>query len=253
MTLTLMYQQELKKIRRAVTQALEQAYRQLPDFSQASTDLFLAKAVPLAVAGQRRAVDLTNAVMARTIGISPVGLDYATLIGAALRNGVDPNSVYARPLITARASIKDLGFAGAFNKGLARLSDTANMDVAMAARNASHSFANVASDGEQVVIGLIRRADPGCCKFCTTVDGAKCFVENPAPLHNNCSCTLEPLMGTRRPPKDAEGWLTLTPGSVIGDTIIQEHGEMGPLLMDKNNSFTSVSELPAAYLQEVSH
>jgi hypothetical protein len=55
------------------------------------------------------------------------------------------------------------------------------------------------------------------------------------PLHNNCTCTVEPVM-SRIPRGDR-----ITVGSVVDDAVIREHGELGPMVADANYDFNSLS------------
>jgi hypothetical protein len=164
-------------------------------------------------------------------------LDYETLVGPAVRNGVDPHEVYARPFTTVWTSIANIGFEAALAKGLSRLMSTADMDVALSARSASRAY-GMSSDR---VAGFRRVADPDCCDFCLSIDGAKCMSEDASPLHNRCGCTLEPIeVGS---PAASGGFVSFAPGSQFGDTLIEDHGELGPVITNKHNHFTGPNDL----------
>lgn len=247
------YQNALKQTRGAVRMQLEQHYRALPDLRDDQAKVFVEKAVRIVQAGQARAVALTSAHMSQQVGLTkPVGLDTVKLI-ADIRKGVDAHDVYMRPIVTARASIEKDGFAQAFLKGLGRLLATADMDVAMSARDASVAFGGDNSTG---VIGWERVAEPDCCAFCQEIDGAKVFVENPAPLHNNCGCTVEPI--TRNSSTQPTGfrerspqWDDVSSGAIFGNAEIREHGEMGPVIVAKGDNFTTEADLPDSYQEQV--
>ena len=242
------YQQALKDTRTAVRMQLEKHYRALPDLRDESAHAFRDQAVRLVMAGQQRAVALTNAHFSGRVGLTnPAALNVERIIND-VRKGVPASIVYLRPIVTARAGIEKLGYAKAFEKGLARLLSTADMDIAMSARDASTSF----GESEERVVGYTRVAEPSCCDFCQMIDGAQVFVSDPAPLHNNCGCTLEPITRTS---KNQDGlrdrWTDVSAGAVIEDVEIQEHGEMGPLITRKGDSFDGPSTLPKSYFQEV--
>jgi hypothetical protein len=240
MSLTAVYQNELRKTRDAVGNALRQHWQALPDYRDAQVDGFVKRVVPIVEAGQRRAVAMTDAYMANVLGVRPIGLKATDLVGPFARNGVDPMIVYARPFTTVWTSIAKIGFDAAVAKGLSRLMSTGDMDVALAARNASMAFGQ-ASDR---VAGFQRVADPSCCDFCQSLDGVKVASNSAAPLHNRCGCTVEPIeVGS---PK-ATDFQSFSPGSVFGDVVIEEHGELGPVITNKHDSFTSESELPKDY------
>lgn len=231
--LTKRYQQELKHTRETVRNHVERTWRSLPDYRSHNQREFLDKVLPVVQAGQERAVSLTSAYMSERLGLSgPLGLPMDLLTGAGVRNGILPAMVYERPFTTLYSSIEKLGFAQAFEKALSRLTETADMDVAMAARDASMAA------GQMTNTQVFQRvAAPDCCAFCAEVDGALVKVEDPAPLHNNCSCTVEPYTG--EVPEDAK---FLSPNSTIGDTRIEEHGEMGPYIYNAESHWTPVAD-----------
>lgn len=239
------YQQALKDTRVAVRMQVEKHYRAMPDLRDENAKAFQEKAVRIVQAGQQRAIALTNAHFSGRVGLAkPTPLNTDKII-ANIRKGIPAQTVYERPIYTARASIEKLGFAKAFEKGLARLLSTADMDVAMAARDASLNFAQ----SEETVVGFVRVSEPSCCDYCQMIDGAKVYVDDPAPLHNNCGCTLEPI--TRTSGSTRENWTDVSDGAVIEDVEIREHGEMGPLITRKGDDFESVDDLPASYREQL--
>ena len=212
-------------------------WNNLPDFRDERVEPFVSKVVPLVEAGQRRAISLTDAYISHMLGTRPLGLDLSTLTGAAVRRGVDPAIVYARPFTTVWTSIETIGFAAAVIKGMNRLTSTAEMDVALSARDANQAYAGDSTR----IMGWTRVADPGCCDFCQMIDGAKVGSEDASPLHNNCSCTLEPIeVGSNVSPSD---FVSFAPGSVFDDVEIQEHGELGPVITNKRDNFTGPNQL----------
>jgi hypothetical protein len=246
MSLTAAYQLELKRTRQAVSDALRQQWLALPDYRDGQVDKFVQRVVPIVEAGQRRAVSMTDAYMSRSLGVQPIGLQPTDLIGPAVRNGISPDVVYKRPFETVWRSIETLGFSAAVGYGLSRLVSTGSMDVAMSARDASRAYGR-ASDR---VAGFRRVAHPNCCAFCTSIDGAKVNSEWAAPLHNNCSCTLEPIgVGS----SDAHGFETFAIGAVFGGALIEEHGELGPVITNKHDAFTGVDDLPEHYRRQLAH
>lgn len=242
--LTARYQAELKRTRQQVRGHVERAWRGLPDYRERNQNEFLDRVIPLVQAGQERAVSLTSAYMSEKVGLSsPVGLALDMLTGAGVRNGIDPRTVYQRPFTTLYVSIAAIGFARAYEKALNRLMSTADMDVAMSARDASTAFAQT----ESRVTMFQRVADPGCCEFCQTIDGALVRSEDPAPLHNNCGCTVEPMTDST----DGVSFLDLSAGSTFGDVEFQDHGELGPVITPEGSDFTSLADLPSDYRREL--
>lgn len=237
MSLTAVYQQELKRTRQAVANQVRLHWNNLPDYRDDKVEPFVNAVVPIVEAGQRRAISMTDAYVSHMLGVKPLGLDLSQLTGSAVRNGVSPFEVYARPFTSVWTSIATIGFSAAVLKGMNRLTSTAEMDVALSARDASRAYAGQSDR----IMGWTRVADPMCCDFCQMIDGAKVASEDASPLHNNCSCTLEPIeTGSDVNPSD---FVSFEPGSVFDDVEIQEHGELGPVITNKHDNFTGPNDL----------
>lgn len=245
-TLTAAYQSELKRTRHAVADRVASNWKRLPDYRDDRVPGFLDATLPVVRAGQQRAVALTSAYLSRRMGVAPVGLDVESLVGANVRGGVDPVEVYTRPFVTARAAIFTLGIVAAGVKGLSRLTSTADMDVAMSGRDALLAFGRE-SDGE--IIGWTRVADPGCCEFCQSIDGAHTGPDEPQPLHNRCGCSADPVTRSSFGGAGAGGFSggLLAVGAVIGlgaaAAVIHEHGELGPVIGAAGDAFAGPDDI----------
>jgi hypothetical protein len=167
-----------------------------------------------------------------------LGLNTDALTGAGARNGVTPEEVYKRAFTTVWTSIATIGFAAAVEKGLSRLKSTADMDVAMSARDTMVAFAQ----SEDRIVGYTRIADPACCDFCQMLDGVTTGPTEPQPLHNNCGCDAEPIFATSSAASDVSD-NALAPGEVIDQVAIEQHGELGPVITNKRDSFTGPNDL----------
>ena len=229
--LTQAYQNELKKTRLAVSQHVGDMFRQLPNYYDDQVPDFVARAVPVVRAGQERAIALTSAYSSRVLGMTPVGIDVPSVLDN-LRGGVSPEDVYARPFVTVRSAIMSIGISAAIIKGTNRLMSTANMDVQMASRDALSPLSYALG---QRVTGWTRVADPNCCDFCLELDGVTTGPTEPQPLHNNCGCTATP-------DTSGMGVGALVAGSIIGMAAIHEHGELGPVIADKHDDFTTEAD-----------
>jgi len=236
MSLNAVYQNEIKKTRQAVANAVKLHWNNLPDYRDDSIEPFVSKVVPIVEAGQRRAISLTDAYISHVLGVKPLGLDLTQLTGANVRNGVDPATVYARPFATVWSSIETIGFAAAVIKGMNRLTSTAEMDVTLSARDARVAYAKA----DDNIVGWTRIADGNCCDFCQMLDGVKTGATEPQPLHNGCGCDAEPIYGAH---VDTSDFVSFEPGSVFDDAEIQQHGELGPYITNKAYSFTGPKNL----------
>jgi hypothetical protein len=244
--LTAAYLSELKRTRHAVSAHVASKWERLPDYRDERIPGFLDATLPVVRAGQQRAVALTSAYLARKLGVPPVGLNVDSLVGANVRGGVDPATVYTRPFITVRAAIFTIGIAAASAKGLARLTSTAEMDVAMSGRDALLAFSRDSASGGEIT-GWTRVADPGCCEFCQSINGARTGPDEPQPLHNRCGCSAEPITGDSGGSGGFGGFAGALLGSVLGEgdaaTSIEQHGELGPVITAAGDNFAGPNDL----------
>lgn len=244
--LTLAYQGELKRTRNAVAARVTANWNRLPDYRDDRIPDFLGATLPVVRAGQQRAVALTSAYLSRKLGAAPVGLDVESLIGANVRNGVDPAEVYRRPFVTVWAAITTIGLEAAVAKGLSRLTSTVDMDVAMSGRDTLLAYGR---ESNERIVGWERVADPGCCDFCLSINGAHTGPDEPQPLHNRCGCTADPITrhsggGSQH---DGLSGALLAVGSAIGSgvaaALIRDHGELGPVITAKGDAFDGPDDL----------
>lgn len=231
MSITTEYQNGLSRIQEEVKNYVVQKWRDLPAHRSADMNFFIDDILPLVKAGQEHAIALTDAYMSHIMGGSPIGLDSNAII-SHIRPGTLPPEVIGRSFETVWSAIESIGYDNALAKGEARLASTVTMDIAMSAREAAKAY-GLSSDR---VAGFLRRLYPGCCSFCVDIDGAYVRSDDASPLHNNCRCTLVPVeVGSEESKRE---FTDLSPGSIIGNTEIQEHGELGPMITNKRDHFT---------------
>lgn len=229
-----------RRLRLATVRRAEQIWRSLPGYDRRDVDGWLSQILPLISSSQRQSVALTEAFVARFLGRQPIGVIPDDLIGAAVRNGTDPATVYERPFVTLWSRLDDTLYEDALAAATARVTATAALDVQLAMRAAFEAI----DQADPNIYGYQRVADGDACDFCAEIDGA--YVKGNGyvmALHNNCGCSLEPLTEPHR------GAVTLpdgTPirrnqyGSLNDKVSIQDHGELGPVITDPAHTFTTV-------------
>lgn len=132
-----------RRLREAVKAALAGIWRDLPGYDRADLEEWLARSLPVVEAGQRASVALTCAYLARFLGEPPIAVDTEALIGAAVRNGTPPATVYERPFITVWTSLKNSGDEqAAIDAGLAHAQGSAAMDIQLSMRETLRAVAN---------------------------------------------------------------------------------------------------------------
>jgi hypothetical protein len=241
-SLTLTYQDALRRTRNAVGDAVGAHWDALGHYDRGDVPRFTKAVIPVVKAGQARAVALSGAYLAKLTQQQLPALNAAAVSGAAVRNGVAPEDVYSAPFVNVWTSLQNEGdWANAVASGRARAIASALMDVALSTMASYVEFGKVTAgaDDSSNVVAWRRVAEPGCCDFCQSIDGAHTGPDQPQPLHNRCGCTAEPIYGRSRPAADT----FLTPGAIFGSTVIREHGELGLVVTQKGDAFTGPSDL----------
>lgn len=238
-----------RQIRDEAVERLARIWSSLPAHDRPNLDQWLSEALPVVEAAQRQSVALTNAYVARAMERQPLGLDVGELTGAGVRNGSEPAAVYERPFVTVWTALgAGTQWEQAVADGLARATSSVAMDTQLSMRAA----ANAIDQADPNLYGYKRVANPSACKFCQEVDGAYIkgsdgFVMG---LHNGCGCGLETL---REP---HPGAVHLSDGTQVrayaygplnDNVALEQHGELGPVLVDPKQHFTSEAELAHAH------
>jgi hypothetical protein len=222
-----------KRLRDGTRSALRGIWQDLPAYDRPNLGQWLSEALPVVEAAQRQSVALTNAYLAASLERQPLGLDTRELVGAAVRNGTPPATVYERPFVTVWTALgNQTPWEQAVADGLARAQGMASFDV----QGSMRATAGAVQAADSSIYGYQRVADAGACPFCVEVDGA--YVKNASAmaLHNHCGCGLEPL--TSPHPLAAK-----LPSGVA----VHQHGEMGAVLTAPGQHFTSEAELAHAH------
>lgn len=242
--LTLRYQQALAQLRDRAAVLVAAQWDRLGHYDQEDVAPFVDAAVPIVTAAQSRAIAFTDGYTARLLGRPPLGLATADLIGAAVRNGADPATVYGRSFITVWTALKNGDtWQAAVAAGRARIDSTARMDVALSTRAAARQ---IGQDDDRIV-GYQRVPDGDSCEFCDIVSGQRYTTDDLMPLHNNCGCTVEPILASERHRfTGVEANDLSIPISRDGVTAaVREHGELGPVLVNGDDHFTTEADLAA--------
>lgn len=220
-----------RRLRTLVANEVGRIWRELPGYDRSDVDEWLTRVLPLVEAGQRASVALTEGYLARALDRQPVGLDAEELIGAGVRGGTDPATVYERPFVTTWTALGAGSlFEEAVASGMARAQEMARFDVQGSMRATANAFQQ-STDG---IYGYERVADAGACDYCASIDGAYVKSADAMPLHPGCGCGLEPL--TSPHPRAAK---------LPDGTAVHQHGEMGVTLGSSEHDFTSAAEIPA--------
>jgi hypothetical protein len=234
--LTRAYQSELKRTRLATGDAVAQTWRRLGSYNEKDVPRFVAQVEPIVRAGQNRTVALASAYLSRTLKEPPVGVNLDEVV-SRVRDGVPMATVYKRPFQTVWNKLGDYEpYDEVITLGQKQASGLSMTDVLLAFTGAMLAYTALSSER---IVGFSRVADAGACDYCASLDGTVTGPSEPMPIHNACGCTADPL--TQMTHSDREDEVAV--GSTVDDAEIDLHGELGPVITNKNQHFTGPNSL----------
>lgn len=213
----------------------------LTSWRDADIAAFVARVLPIVLAGQRQMSALTDAYLAQVAQLvlgsgAPVGIPAAEVTGEALR-GVPPEEVYARPGVTVWAALA-LGrpLDVAVRKGRERALTIAATDLQLARTRT----AQLILGRDRRVVGY-RRTLSGSedCPLCELASRNVYRRGDLMPIHPKCDCGVAPVYGNADPAAGLAG--DERPEDVR--VAVHEHGEIGPVLTVAGEHFTGPSDI----------
>jgi hypothetical protein len=192
------------------------------------------------------------------------GVLVASVAALAIRKGVELARVYERPAKTVRYLVSE-GVAPemARIRAAQRLVTLIDTDAQLAARQAAHDLFDVTDDEvrgyRRVLRPELSKGTP--CALCVVASDQIYRKAELLPIHDGCHCLPLPIVGDRDPGAD----LNLDDLAAIYDQaggtgrdaikkvqiVVREHGEVGPILVDKSQHWKSarVVDLDATQAQ----
>lgn len=223
------YNAQRLRLAAVVTSGVAAAWAQLHQDRRQAID----HAVQLVGVGQKQVVHLVEAyMMAKAVEATgtavQVELDPALYTTAKLR-GVAAAAIYSRPFGAYGAFINDgAQHADALQAGQASITKLAATDLQLAQTHSARDWMREAAREQQTdelrIVGYRRvLAGPGPhCALCTAAATRTYRVAHLLPIHEHCTCGVQPLWGTE-------------PIASVGTTVRVEHDpEIGPRLMAAN-------------------
>lgn len=216
-------------------------------------DRVVSLMVPTVEAAQRATAEFTSVYLADATNSTTLPVDDAVLAG----RGVSPETVYSRPVVTARAALaQGKSVDRAINAGLRRMQNIAGTDLQMA--KVRQSDASMAHGG----VRFYRRVLTGMenCALCVIASTQRYRRGNLMPIHPGCDCDTDVIP----PGLDLDhvidvDLLNATHNQVkqfakVADRggrapdyreliVTHEHGEVGPVLAWRGQQFTSKADL----------
>lgn len=232
------YGREYDLIRRELRRLLESLWREVAGPSDDNREAWLRLVLPAVTGAERNIVTLVTAyldTLSSEWGIddSPA-VDPADVIGKKLR-GVEPETVYSRPVIDVRRAL-------ASGHSLARANQIAGQravvlgdtDLTLTHRStAQQSF-------EQLGFQRYLRVPTGkSCDLCKTAARNRYRTGDLLPIHAHCDCRVMPEPLDRQPGRRP----SIPQPATTVDPVVREHGELGPVLVASQYTFTGPGDL----------
>lgn len=261
-TVSAAYQAASERERDRVIAYLERLWLGLPDYYDATMSRFVATIVPAMEGAQRQAAVATDAYLARveslTLGraTQPVGVALDVSTTEAMR-GVAAEEVWHRPAKEVYRSLdQGLDVVGAGQRGLARARSLATTNLELAHTHAARHCLN----RRDTVVGYRRVTRGGVsCALCLIAATQRYRKQNLMPIHPGCHCKVHAIHAGHDPGqtlndaqltavRDKVATFTGGDGRVTSEDykqmlIVHEHGEIGPVLGVRGQSYTVPSEL----------
>lgn len=220
-----------ERLRALIAAAVAQIWGSLPGYDRENLDEWLSRVVPVVLAGQRQAVALTEAYLARAIERPPLGSLPSEIIGPGLRSGTPPETVYERSFVETWTKLgTGVLYDDAIDIGRRRATNMAATDIQLAT---THTLREVGEADDQI-LGYARVPDAGACKFCRLVAGQRYRTDELMPIHAHCGCGVDVITAANRSQFAGNRARDLS----VSGAAVEEHGELGPLLVDPNHHFT---------------
>lgn len=252
----------IARLRARTVTVVEAAWRSLPAYRDVDRDRFVRTVAPIVEAAQRQVSAVTAAYLAavQTAVLAtptrPVAIPAAAVVAP---RGVPTSEVYARPFVETWTALTggDV-FDQAVEKGRQRAVSLAGTDVQLARTNAAR-YVLERSDG---VVGY-RRVLHGTesCGLCVVASTQRYQRGDLMPIHPGCDCGVLPIYGDADPgqiidPARLEGvHQRLEERFGVSDAgardpidyrnvlVVHEHGELGPVLGVRGQTFTGPADI----------
>lgn len=218
----------------------------------ADVERFVQQIVPRVLAGQRTIATLTDTYLGQITGVSGSGV-----IDVSALRGVDPTVVYQRPAVQMRTDLAaGKAFPDALTASITRLTGLVATDLQMAHTNQARASldARGVPGFRRVLVG------PGDCALCVIASTQRYHRGNLLPIHPGCNCSVAPLQSGEPVPQVIDKALLEATHQQVAEfagisdrggrapdyrqmLVTHDHGELGPVLSWRGQSFTGPGDL----------
>lgn len=245
---------------------LRRLFTGLGSWRDPDADQFVRDAVPLVHGTQRALGAFTAAFIAAHAAaalqrpVRPPRVPDTSMIN--LRAGVVPSVVYRRPFVALYTALSDgRPLAEAVHLGAVRLEQVAEADLQLTYAAASQAAMRDLPDARPTGWRRVLVGDENCA-LCVVASTNRYTIEDLNPIHPGCDCAVQPVFGQdRHADRDAArleqvhaAVAELTAGTAdrgarapdyrhLVVSMIANHGELGPMLVQPGDRFTSPADL----------
>jgi hypothetical protein len=210
-------------------------------------------------AAQRQTAAVTDSYLARVLsallgrGVPKVG----TVPVTTLRTGVTPAAPYGRIADQYRyRRALDMSEVEAVELATERARVVANTDVSLAFRAQSRKvmLSRPVDGWRRIVHPELSRG--GTCGLCIAASDRVYHRGDLMPLHARCECTVLPIVNGKDPGKSLDGAALEKLYAEAGSTaaaklkrtryVVNDHGELGPVLAKEGDHFRGPEEVPGS-------
>lgn len=178
-----------ERIKLRVRTGVRAAWVSLGSYNEADVETFLARALPLILAGELASVSALQSFLGQSLGRPVTAIDPTDVIDG-IRNGATPEEVYRRPFVETWTALKNgTLWEQAVGQGLDRALSAATTDLQLTMTHGAKAFGG-ADDG---IYGFQRVANSGACDLCLIASTQRYFTDTLMPIHNYCNCGVAPL------------------------------------------------------------
>lgn len=262
--LTDAYQTASTRLIDSAGQIAQNLFLSLPDWRDDNIPAFVQQMATAMDASKQQAANLAVAYqseiakLANQKFVSPA-ITADDISTSVLRNGADQVQVYTRPFVEMRTALASgVDFQSALKRGGYRAADLAKTEVQLARRNASL----YARGKNKNIVGYLRvLSGAENCALCSIASTQRYHKRDLLPIHPGCDCGEMPIYGNQDPGQiidevrlerthsgmqQAFGEFSRSgrDGIDYRTVMVQEHGELGPVLTRRGQKFTSKADLP---------
>lgn len=271
--LALAYRRALARIQAQILHAVLRQFRLSGSWRNTDAVEFVSIVPPLVRGAQQAVSAITAAYLDRVaseasgVRTPPQGIAPSEVTGSAVRAGVDPAVVYRRPYTVAWTELAaGAPLPQALQRAERRIGDLVSTDLQLAK---THTAQRVLSRDNRVVGWVRVPQGTYSCALCLITSTVRYTKQKLAPIHPNCDCLIEPLVGSYDPgPVINADFLDAVHDAIERDlgsdyvaesgrrgstqarelsyrdiVIEHQHGEIGPVLAVRGHGFTGPADI----------